>query len=303
MPHCTVIYNPVASRFDNALLVAILERLKDSGYVCSVVKSNRAGAVIPLVRERNDKCDLILTMGGDGTVSEAIQGFSNLEQHATYAHISMGTTNDVGSNLGLNPKDPLGSLELILNGQERYVDYLTVNGNPVFYVSCFGFITDVPHKTPSVLKRKLGRAGYVTYFAGTALKHLPRRNAIKVVADGNCFETEGVTVLVTNSERVGGIKLLQNIDLGDGLFELTIIEKLTPNLARKLFNDYLHDNLDIAAYPECLRSLKVKELTLEFDNAGWNTDLDNDGEEFRLPRKENIKLEYKIAGQIKMLLP
>ena len=303
MRHCTVIYNPVASKFDNELLVAVLERLKDAEYVCSVVKSNRAGAVVPLVKERNDKCDMILTMGGDGTVSEACHGFFGLKQHATYAHLSMGTTNDVGLNLGLNPKDPLGSLELLLKGEEGCVDFLTVNGHPFFYVSCFGYVSEVPHKTPSFLKRKFGRPGYIAYFAGTALKRLPRRRPIRITADGEVIDTESILTIISNSCCFAGVNIFNNIDVCDGKFELTMVEKLNPNLARKIFTEYMRNEVDLTNHKDYIRSMQVSELVLEFDNTDWLTDLDNDGEEFKLPRSEKIRLEYKIGGQIRMLLP
>jgi len=303
MRHCTVIYNPVASRFDNELLVAVLERLKDSDYLCSVVKSNRAGAVVPLVKERNDKCDLILTMGGDGTVSEACRGFCGQKQNALYAHLSMGTTNDVGKNLGLDPRDPVASLELILNGREKAVDYLTVNGSPFFYVSAFGYITEVPHKTPKFLKRNLGYAGYVAYFAGSSMKRLPRRRALRVTADGELLETESIITVISNSRLFAGINIYNDIDIGDGKFELAILEKLNPNLLRRFLVDFAHQEMDFNRYEGYIRTIQASEVILEFDNSDWKTDLDNDGEEFRLPREENLRLEYKVGGQIRMMIP
>ncbi|MCL2023999.1 MAG: hypothetical protein FWG82_06490 [Oscillospiraceae bacterium] len=303
MRHCTVIYNPVASRFDNQLLVAVLERLKDEDFVCTVVKSNRAGAVVPLVKERNEKCDLILTMGGDGTVSEALHGFFGVKQSACYAHLSMGTTNDVGINLGLNPKDPMGSLELILGGEEKSVDFMTVNGNPIFYVSSFGYVTDVPHKTPSYLKRRMGRSAYVAYFLANAWKNLPHRRPIRFIADERTIDTRGVTVIISNSKNFAGVNIHKDADISDGKFELMLLERLNPNLARKIFLDYTKNQIDLKRYSDYIRSMSISELVVEFDNTDWNADLDNDGEEFILPRKNNLRLEYKIGGQLKMLIP
>ncbi|MDR1410009.1 MAG: hypothetical protein LBJ12_07085 [Oscillospiraceae bacterium] len=303
MRHCTVIYNPVASSFDNNLLVAVLERLKDADYVCSIVKSNRAGAVVPLVQERNDKCDLILTMGGDGTVSEACHGFFGLKQHAAYAHLSVGTTNDIGINLGLIPKDPLASLELLLDGHESGVDFLTVNGNTAFYVSCFGFAADVPYKTPAFLKRRLGHAAYLAYFMSMGWRKLPRRRALRVTADGKLLETESILTIVSNSHVFGGVNIYNDIDIGDGRFEVAILERLSPNLARQILSDYTHNRVDISRYKDTIRTLQARELVLEFDNSDWDVDLDNDGECLRLPRDEHLRLEYRIGGQIRMLLP
>ncbi|MDR1805322.1 MAG: hypothetical protein LBQ80_00920 [Clostridium sp.] len=304
MRHCTVIYNPVATSFDNELLLAVLNRLKDSDYVCTVVKSNRAGAVVPLVREYNEKCDLILTLGGDGTVSEALQGFFGLKQHACYAHLSVGTTNDVGRNLGLLPSDPLASLELLMDGSEGGVDYLTVNGNPVFYVSCFGFAADIPYKTPSFLKRRLGHAAYLTCFLGSGWRKLPRRRALRIIADGVPKETESVLTIVSNSHVFGGVHIYgDTMAIDDGKFELAILERVNPSLAARIIKDYTRNDVDLGRYDDAVCYIQASELVLEFDNTDWDVDLDNDGECLKLPRSEKLRLEYKVGGQLKMLLP
>ncbi|MDR0884137.1 MAG: hypothetical protein LBN05_06005 [Oscillospiraceae bacterium] len=303
MRHCTVIYNPIASRFDNELLVKVLERLKDEDYTTTVVKSNRAGAVVPLVKEYNGKCDLILTMGGDGTVSEAINGFFGAEQLTTYAHLSMGTTNDVGRSLGLIHNDPLTSLELILSGAEKGIDIMSVNGKPFFYVSCFGYVSEIPYKTPTALKRRLGHAAYAAYFVATSLKRMPRRRAIHMIADGVEIEGESVLSVISNSHVYAGVSIYPNADLSDGIFELALLERLTPALAGQIFTDYLKGHVDLNKYPSAVHTLQAKELILEFDNVDWDADLDNDGECVKIPRTEKCRLVYRVAGQIRMLLP
>ena len=71
----------------------------------------------------------IIVIGGDGTLHEVINGFSDFER-VSLGIIPCGTGNDFASALNL-PLEPEKALELILDGTPKYTDFLqmpTVRG-------------------------------------------------------------------------------------------------------------------------------------------------------------------------------
>ncbi len=71
----------------------------------------------------------IVVVGGDGTLHEVINGFSNFDK-VTMGIIPCGTGNDFANALNL-PLNPVEALDLILDGEAKYTDFMqmpTVRG-------------------------------------------------------------------------------------------------------------------------------------------------------------------------------
>lgn len=299
---CTTIYNPVASNFDNQVLEKIVSSLKAHGIASNVIKSNKAGHVIPLVKKYNETCDLIITMGGDGTVGEAVQGFHGIEQHALYTHLSTGTANDVVANYRLIPGDMPASLEKILNGSVQNMDYMTVNGTPFAYISAFGYVTNVPYATPNSIKRRFGYPGYLMYSAKELAKGF-KKIPLTYTKDGEVKETSVVLAIIANTLRFSGVDIFKNLDLSDGKFEILLLKSVNTKLFGTLMRDFLSNRVDVESYGDSLEVIHTNESIITFDNQRAKKDLCNDGDRFKIERDENLCLHYKIGGQIKMLLP
>jgi len=299
---CTVIYNPVASHFDNAMLAQVLEKLQERNIEATVIKSNKAGHVVPLVKKYNPLCDLILTIGGDGTMGESFQGFFRQEQHALYTHLPAGTQNDSVANFGLVRNDLPASMDLILDGEVRAVDILTMNGDPFSYVSAFGYVANVPFDTPSALKRRMGRNSYIVYGLKEVAKGAPKI-PLTYTKNGEVIEDSIMIALVSNSKCFAGVGIHPNADLCDGVFEVIFIRYATPQLIAQLLSDYLKNGIDFSHYGDAVQVFTTDELILTFNNRKRNIDLCNDGDKYKLDRDENLRLCYKIEGKLNMLLP
>lgn len=299
---CTVIYNPVASRFDNALLASVQQRLKEVGYDVTVIKSNKAGHVVPLVKKYNPMCDFILTMGGDGTLGEAFQGYHGQPQHALYSHIGTGATNDAITNFGLSEKDPMQSLERILGGVVKEIDLPTLNGDAFAYVSAMGFMTNIPYSTPASLKRSMGQSGYVLWAMKEFAKKLNKID-ITYTKDGEVIEASCILAIVSNSYRFAGVDIYKDISLNDGLFEVVILKYLTAKLIRDIFTDFIKNDIRFERYGDCFEIFHTDETFISFNNAKEKMDICNDGDRYRTERDEHLQLHYKIEQKVRMLLP
>ncbi len=301
----SIIYNPIATKFSQAALDHLIFKFVERGLkLNTVAKSEYSGHVIKLIKELDPVSDYLITFGGDGTVNEAFRAFNEIEQHSIYGHISVGTTNDMANNFNLFRKDPIKSIDkLATKGKEMLMDSLLVNGEPVCYVSSFGYISAVPYLVNSKLKKALGHAAYVVAALPPILKG-PQKVKATYTANGKTKSCNILLALITTSKGMGGISLYKDVDLNDGKFEVCIIHDFTPALVAKIFGEYLRDNIDLSKYLKYCDVFSTDELHIKFNGVLPYDDLDNDGNKasFSLTLHEN-ELHYKIGKKIKILMP
>ena len=103
--------------------------------------------------------DLLISVGGDGTFNEVMNGNLDRERKVVVAHIPFGTTNDLGAMYGYT-KWFYTNLNLLLNGKIKNIDICTINNRPFTYVAAFGKGVNVSYDTSSKLKKKLGYLAY-----------------------------------------------------------------------------------------------------------------------------------------------
>lgn len=301
----SIIYNPIATKFSQNVLDHLVFRMTEKGYTLhKLAKSEYSGHVITLIKDLDPVSDYIITVGGDGTVNEAVRAFNDIEQHCVYAHISTGTTNDMANNYNLSKKDPITSIDkLVSEGIETTTDSILVNGEPVCYVSAFGYVAPIPFLVSTKLKKKLGHAAYVVS-ALPVITRAPEKLNITYTANG---ETKSITTclaLITTSKGMGGITLYQNSDQNDGKFEVCFLKGLSPKIIPRLFSQYLADNINLSDYLDYADVFSTDKLDIRFEGTLPKYPVDNDGNkaEFKL-NLENNELHYSVGKKIKVLKP
>lgn len=301
----SIIYNPIATKFKESILNYIKEKFENKGYILNkICKSKYSGHVIELIKELDPVSDIIITIGGDGTVNEAVRAFNDIVQHCTYCHISTGTTNDMANNFNLFKNNPVKSVDKLLDdGVETYMDSILVNGEPVCYVSAFGYVAPIPFLVDGKLKKKLGHAAYVVSALPVITKR-PEKLDITYEANGEKKSVTTCLALITTSKGMGGITLYRNSDQNDGKFEVCFLKELSPKIIPKLFWQYLTNNIDLSDYLAYADVFSTDKLDIHFDNALPLHPVDNDGNKacFDLT-KENNELHYSIGKKIRILKP
>ena len=301
----SIIYNPIATQFSQAALDHLIFKFVEKGLkLNTVAKSEYSGHVIKLIKELDPVSDYLITFGGDGTVNEAVRAFNDIEQHSVYAHISVGTTNDMANNFNLIRKNAIKSIDkLAEKGKVCLMDSLIVNGEPVSYVSAFGYIAAVPYLVNPTLKKKLGHAAYVAAAMPPLLRG-PQKIKATYTANGITKDTNILLGLITTSKGMGGVTLYDDVDLNDGKFEVCLIHDFTPAMIAKLFGEYLTDSIDLSKYLKYADVFTTDELHIKFTGVLPYHDVDNDGNkaDFSLTLHEN-ELHYTLGKKIKILMP
>ena len=227
MKSLLLIINPVAGRgtYKNGLGEA-LHTLHSAGYAPTVRFTTRAGEAVDLAAQ-SAGYDLLCCMGGDGTLSDVVEGLMRLDEAARppVGYFPLGTANDVASTLGLPKGDSPACAKRIAGGEARAWDVGDMGGGRYFtYIAAFGAFTDVSYETPQQNKQALGHLAYVLEGVNR-LTRLPHAKC-RVELDGGVVE-EGDFIFggVSNSLSVAGLVKLDRelVSLDDGLFEVSLV--------------------------------------------------------------------------------
>jgi len=219
-----LIINPKSGKgLSNTALGTIVSSLCEVDYAVTVYFSHEKYPE-ELAFEYAEWYDLIVCVGGDGTLSNVISGLMQAKSNIPVGYIPAGTSNDVATTLAL-PRDPLIAARKILSGTPTALDIGLFKDRYFTYIAAFGAFTGVAYTTPQSAKRSLGHLAYV--FGGLAdmATIAPRRTVVQY--DDKVIEGEFIFGGVVNSTSVAGLVKLnpELVDLADGEFEVILVRQ------------------------------------------------------------------------------
>jgi YegS/Rv2252/BmrU family lipid kinase len=196
---------------------------------CELRLTTGPGDATGWARDAGDEgFDLIVAMGGDGTLQEVVAGQARAEAKVPVSLIPTGTANVVAIALSL-PWLPGPAVETIVAGRVRRFDvgYLPRHDRHFILMAAVGYPARIIEDSSRKLKSVLGAFAYI--WAGMRNLFRPGHARITIVADGKPHSFVAHTVLVTNIGSIGDINLRVSPDTSphDGVFDLTIISSRT----------------------------------------------------------------------------
>ena len=218
-----MIVNPTAGRskprgplFDAAALFS------QAGYLLSIRQTESPGDAIKIAAECGEDTDVVVAVGGDGTLNQTISGLMSLEQRPLLGYLPRGSTNDFAASLHIS-SDPAAAADQILHGQRRALDIGRWNERYFVYVASFGAFTRSSYSVPQATKNALGHFAYIL----EGMKDLDslRPYRCRVETGEETFEGEFIFGAVCNSTSLGGIMKLDpsRVQMDDGAFELLLL--------------------------------------------------------------------------------
>ena len=266
MKSLLLIINPEAGKgtYKNGLGEA-LHVLHSAGFAPTVRFTTRAGEAVDLAAA-SAGCDMVCCMGGDGTLSDVIEGLMRLpaDERPPIGYFPLGTANDVATTLKLPKGNLAACARRIAGGEEHAWDVGSMGDGRYFtYVAAFGAFTDVSYETPQQNKQALGHLAYILE-GMNRLTRLPHCRC-RVELDGGVVEEDDfIFGGVTNSLSVAGLVKLdpEIVSLDDGLFEVSLV-KNPGNLAElnALMGQAVSKNLNGPA----LKILSSSRVHFEFE--------------------------------------
>ena len=239
MKKIKIIYNPssgrqqVERRLDRLILLLI-----DDGYTVNKFETKKKNdAKEETIRTCKEDWDIIVSVGGDGTVNEIAEGIVLGGRKVPVAILAAGTVNDFANFMKI-PKNILEFYDMIKREQAIDVDLGKIGEKYFVNVAAGGLLTNVGFSVPQESKMVLGRLAY--YLEGARQFVLEDINPIKVKIESKEYnkEEEILLFLVSNSSSIGGFKkLAPHADVLDGCLDVFAIKKAdVQELANIFFN-------------------------------------------------------------------
>lgn len=220
-----LIINPVSGRrISLRFLPDIIRIFTDNDYVVSVFPTGKRGDATEFARLYSAEFDIVVTIGGDGTLNETLTGLILGNHDTPLGYIPSGSTNDFASCHGIS-SDMLTAAMNIVNGTARQIDIGKFGDQYFSYVSAFGAFSWLSYTTSQNLKNVLGHSAYII----DAVKDLPKLKSyhLKITDGGFTYEGEYIFGAVCNSTSVAGTFTLPSdmVDTADGKFEVLLVHK------------------------------------------------------------------------------
>ncbi len=248
------------------------------------------------------KADLIIAVGGDGTINEIINVIA--KKDIMLGIIPSGTANDLASLYNL-PSDINEACKIILAGNIREIDLISVNGRYYATAGGVGFPCDVVDFANAVkrsgsvgriLGKTLGSKLYTFAVIAALIAGVRYNKFLKIIYGNHRVAVNALSLMVNNQPFLGkNIKMSPGAVNDDGLFDICLIYsyisrlKIIHLLARILKGTHV--------FLPSVKTIKTDRITIKSEVP---IPYFGDGEVFHQNTEFNIRL---IPKALKMIVP
>ncbi len=279
------IINPIAGTGKQK---GIEESIEDNlNYNYDIFYTKKAGDAKLLSKKAIlDNIDIVIAVGGDGTVNECAQSLIN--SNTTLGFIPCGSGNGFALHFGMS-KNIKKAIRQINNCKIKKIDSGNVNGLTFVNVSGIGFDAHIAKQFNKLKKR--GLANYINLIY-KELKYKAKYYSISY--DGNTEQIKAILISFANTSQYGNnFQISPNAKTDDGLIDFVILKDFArwkvPYFIYKVAIGEAH----LSKYIRIIRTTKMiitsKEKLIHLDGEAKNV---------------CTKLEIKaIKKSLKILIP
>ena len=220
-----MIVNPAAGKGKGRVYEQRVSALyTQAGGECDIRNTQGAGDAARFALQEGAQADMLLCIGGDGTLSETLGGLTQLSAPPPLCYVPMGSTNDLALSAGL-PRNAMDAAQCGLTGRAQPIDAGRFNGQVFSYVACFGAFSRTSYITGRKMKNRLGHFAYIL----TGARELNRIRPYPVQIEGDDTSITGSFLFgaVCNTRSLGGALRLpvDESALHDGRHELLLVRE------------------------------------------------------------------------------
>ena len=286
------IVNPISGHHDKSKFPSIVDALIDKDKFEYTIKlTERGGHAAELTKQAiEDQYDIIVAVGGDGTINEVATNMIGASQ--TFAIVPYGSGNGLARHLHLPLKPKKIITEVINKGVKAKIDTATMNGVPYISIAGVGFdaiIADFFAKDPN-----RGFKTYVKLVTEKYFKFKPEKYHL-TLDDKEEIDCEPLFISFANSNQFGfNAAVSPHASLNDGLLDVCIFKKPSfiqvPWVAERL----LTQKIDHTHFVDIHKASKIKVIREKKDIANI------DGEAVMMEKDITVEI---LPLSLNILLP
>lgn len=251
------IVNPKAGS-GKALKVSaqIQERLKNFKKEYEIVYTKGPEHAISIAREAINSFAKIVSVGGDGTLNEVVNGIAG--SRAILGVVPAGTGNDFAKTIypTLNIDD---IIKTITDGEVKSIDIGKCNNKYFINIASAGIDAEIAHRVQRARKSVSGKFVYLSALFKTLVSYKGIDFNIKL--DDVSFQSNTLLITASNGKYYGGGMLpTPDADIKDGYFDVCHIKNLNKIKIVALLYKFIKGNhIDLKE----VTIYKTKRLTIQ----------------------------------------
>ena len=255
------IMNPISGTTSKDRIPHLIETtLNQDLYEYNILVTERAGHASELaVSARDEGIDIVVAVGGDGTVNEVAR--SIVHSDTALGIIPCGSGNGLARHLML-PMNLKKAIQIINRCEIHNLDYGVINGYPFFCTCGMGFDAFVSMKFAEAGKR--GPITYVENVLREGLKYKPETYEIE--DENGKMRYKAFLISCANASQYGNnAYIAPQASMSDGLMDVIIMEPFDVLEAPQISIDMFNKTLDKSSK---IKTFKCKKLRIHRKEAG-----------------------------------
>ena len=255
------IMNPISGTTSKDRIPHLIETtLNQDLYEYNILMTERAGHASELaVSARDEGIDIVVAVGGDGTVNEVAR--SIVHSDTALGIIPCGSGNGLARHLML-PMNLKKAIQIINRCEIHNLDYGVINGYPFFCTCGMGFDAFVSMKFAEA-----GNRGPITYVENVLREGLKYKPETYEIEDENGkMRYKAFLISCANASQYGNnAYIAPQASMSDGLMDVIIMEPFDVLEAPQISIDMFNKTLDKSSK---IKTFKCKKLRIHRKEAG-----------------------------------
>ena len=214
------IINPISGGKKKDNVPDLIENNLDAAtFKATIVYSDGPAHARQIAKEAGNQFDLIVAVGGDGTVNEVASAMVGTQ--TVLGIIPFGSGNGLSRFLGISMHAPT-AIKALNSDNIQLIDSATMNGYPFFNMAGMGFDAHISEVFSHGKKR-----GFFTYLI-SSIREISRYKAVtyNIEIDGKTYEREAFMLSFANSSQYGNnAHISPRASVQDGLLDVCIIKQ------------------------------------------------------------------------------
>jgi lipid kinase, YegS/Rv2252/BmrU family len=235
------IINPVSGTGSKTKIKELLSNLGSEGYDVTLLQTEYRNHAAEIAQKAvKDKIDIVIAVGGDGTVNEVASAL--VGSNVALGIIPTGSGNGLARHLGL-PLNEKKAVDIIKKGVIERIDYGKANGRMFFCTCGVGYDALVSEK--ALNKKSRGKLMYAGDMLATYVNYKPEH--YKIICAESTFEGEAFVITFANASQYGyNAYIAPNATLSDGKMNIAILKPISfidvPEIGAQMFLKHIGDN-------------------------------------------------------------